>query len=127
MAGMETVSAAHTLQMYWVISNMTLASVSMQILVVLLSPAILLTLTQTAMPTTAVKILVEWLLMAHALSALVVQERENHRMVADGSNALLMVCGISVARQVVVAHETVPRTAGYRVVLACRIPMVVLL
>ena len=46
---------------------------------------------------------------------------------ANGSNALLMVCGISVARQVVVAHETVPRTAGYRVVLACRIPMVVLL
>ena len=64
---------------------------------------------------------------ALALHALVVQERENHRMVADGSNALLMVCGISVARQVVVAHETVPRTAGYRVVLACRIPMVVLL
>jgi hypothetical protein len=34
MAGMETVSAAHTLQMYWVISNMTLASMSMQILVI---------------------------------------------------------------------------------------------
>jgi len=81
MAGMETVSAAHTLQMYWVISKMTLASMSMQILVVLLSPAILLTLTQTAMPTTAVKIRAEWLLMAHALHALVVQERENHRAV----------------------------------------------
>ena len=96
-------------------------------MVVLLSPAILLTLTQTAMPAMAVKIRAVWLLKAHALHALVVQERENHRMVADGSNALLMVCGISVARQVVVAHETVPRTASYWVVLACRIPMVVLL
>ena len=79
------------------------------------------------MPAMAVKIRAVWLLKAHALHALVVQERENHRVVMDGSNALLMVCGISVARQVVVAHETVPRTAGYRVVLACRIPMVVLL